>query len=66
MRSFNDLELIEHIVLENEDIKATNTIDKPKNVVPHTKGTAILEDGKISARLAKHSWNVMRMKVKGE
>lgn len=54
MKDYGDLELIEHIVLTNDDMKAVNTIDNPDNVKPvTTEGTV----------LPKHSWNMLRFKL---
>ena len=50
----------EHIVLENDDLKAVNTAGDRENVVPHIGGsTASVCNGAIS-KLKKHSWNVIR------
>ncbi|MCI3920722.1 alpha-N-arabinofuranosidase [Paenibacillus sp. TRM 82003] len=63
LRSFGGCRLIEHIVLENDDLKAVNTEQQPDNVKPHHKGNASVDGFKISASLAKASWNVIRVKV---
>ncbi len=36
LRSFGAFRVIEHIVLEHEDLKMTNTADAPNRVTPHT------------------------------
>ena len=52
----------EHIVLENDDLKAENTFANPNNVVPHSGGsTAMHEDGFVST-LPHQSWNVIRFR----
>jgi len=61
IRSFEDYRLVEHIVLENDDLKATNTADQQR-VVPHNRGVSTLENGVLEARLPKTSWNVIRLK----
>jgi alpha-N-arabinofuranosidase len=64
LRSFGGFRLIEHIVLENDDLKAANTIDAPDRVKPHSGGNAVITDsGKIEATLGKASWNVIRLKL---
>lgn len=63
LRSFGDCRLVEHIVLENEDLKATNTIEQPDRVKPHNRGTAVVSGSSISAQLAPASWNVIRLKL---
>jgi alpha-N-arabinofuranosidase len=61
IRNFKEYRVIEHIVLENDDIKARNTIQNPSNVVPHNGGDAKAADGYLQAVLPKFSWNVIRL-----
>lgn len=61
VRSFEGYQIEEHIVLENDDLKAVNTADKEK-VAPHRGGQSQLDDGMLTARLAKASWNVIRLR----
>lgn len=61
LRGFTDFSVVEHIVLEHSDLKATNTAANPNNVVPHNNGSAAMEDGKVQATLGKASWNVIRL-----
>jgi alpha-N-arabinofuranosidase len=61
VRSMEDYEVIEHLVLENEDIKARNTAENPNAVIPHSHGKAAMQDGKLQASLPKLSWNVIRL-----
>lgn len=61
VRSFEEYQIVEHIVLEHDDMKATNTVVEEK-VKPHTKGSSILKDGMLEGKLSKASWNVIRLK----
>lgn len=61
VRSFGDVSIIEHIVLEHDDLKANNTKTNPSNVVPHNRGTAKADNGNVKAMLGKASWNVIRL-----
>jgi len=63
-RHFPNYKVIEHIVLEHSDLKATNTMANPSNVVPHTGGDAKMTDGKLTATLPKLSWNVIRLSAR--
>jgi alpha-N-arabinofuranosidase len=63
LRSFGACRLIEHIVLQNDDLKAVNTEKNPDMVKPHNGGNAAVDGFKVSASLAKASWNVIRLKV---
>ena len=60
LRDFEGYKVIEHIVLENEDRKAVNTLENPMNVVPHKDGKTAIEDGTAKSVLYKLSWNVIR------
>lgn len=51
----------EHIVMQNSDVKAENTLLNPYNVVPNNNGNAAVEDGVIKADLQSLSWNVIRL-----
>ncbi len=64
LSDFADAKLIEHIVLEHNDMKAVNTADNADNVVPHTKGLTKIDTTKGIVTLNKHSWNVVRIQVK--
>jgi len=58
LSGFGNPELIEHIKLNNEDLKAVNTAAQPDAVMPSGGPAAGL-----SAKLEKHSWNVLRLKI---
>jgi alpha-N-arabinofuranosidase len=60
-RSFEGYRVIEHIVLENDDVYAVNTEANPYNVKPHSSGNAKITDGMVTANLSKLSWNVIRL-----
>lgn len=61
VRSFEGYRIEEHIVLENDNLKAVNTADS-EQVAPHNGGQSQLDDGILTARLAKTSWNVIRLR----
>jgi alpha-N-arabinofuranosidase len=52
--------LIEHLVLESDDMKAHNTADDPHRITPRRREGARIRDGRLSAELAPLSWNVIR------
>ncbi|MBP1903518.1 alpha-N-arabinofuranosidase [Paenibacillus turicensis] len=64
LRSFEGFTLLEHIVLESDDLKAYNTSATPNRVAPHRNGNATVSDSIVNANLAKASWNVIRLKLK--
>jgi alpha-L-arabinofuranosidase len=61
LRAIPDLQVIEHLVLEHPNPKATNTLERPDEVVPHACGDATMRDGRLVATLPKLSWNVIRL-----
>ncbi len=61
VRSFVGHEVVEHLVLEHKDPKATNTAKHPNSVMPHKGGDAAVLDGKLTALLPPLSWNVIRL-----
>ncbi len=61
VRSFEGYIIEEHIVLENDDLKAVNTADN-EQVKPHNGGNSTLDGGILTARLSKASWNVIRLR----
>ncbi|MCD9021426.1 alpha-N-arabinofuranosidase [Cohnella silvisoli] len=63
LRSFGACKVLEHIVLENENLKAVNTASGPNRVKPHTLGNAKSDGSTISANLSKASWNVIRLSL---
>lgn len=62
LRSFENYEVIEHIVMQHDDLKITNQVGK-ENVSPKTGGKTIIEDETMKSLLLKKSWNVIRVKV---
>lgn len=60
LRSFEGYSLVEHIVLEHNNLKAVNRAGE-ENVIPHKGGNAALNGGMLSAMLARTSWNVIRL-----
>ena len=61
LRSFEGYRVLEHIVLENEDMFAVNSAEKqavlPKSVTDRDQ----LENGILTSKLSKASWNVIRL-----
>lgn len=64
LRGVGDYKLIEHIVLENPDSSARNTIASPDNVVPHSRVQGDFANGQLSVILPRLSWNVIRLAKK--
>ncbi len=60
LRGFENYRVIEHIVLEHDDLKAANTADA-QAVRPHDRGGARARDNAVAGLLGKASWNVIRL-----
>jgi alpha-N-arabinofuranosidase len=63
LRSFGACKVLEHIVLENGDLKATNSASTPNRIQPHSNGNAKSDGSTITASLGKASWNVIRLSL---
>lgn len=63
LRSFGKFEMIEHVVMEHDDLKAFNSKENPNVVVPHNRGNAKVEDGYVRSVLGKASWNMIRLRI---
>ncbi len=61
LRQYAGFKIKEHIVMSHNDMKATNTQLNPDNVKPVFGGESRVEGGILTARLGKHSWNVIRL-----
>ena len=60
LRSFEGYRILEHIVLDHDDPKAFNTA-REERVKPRTQADAKMEGGRMSVRLPRLSWNVLRL-----
>lgn len=63
LRSFENYELKEHILLQNDNLKAFNTASE-QNVVPNKNGESFLDEGILQIKAPRKSWNVIRLKVR--
>ncbi len=61
LRQYEGYEIVEHIELVNNDLKAVNTQKNPENVIPGHSSKSRIEDGKLITVLQPKSWNVIRL-----
>ena len=61
VRSFEGYHVLEHIVMENEDLKAANSLAEEKVYPANGDNRSRMEDGFIISLLKKASWNVIRL-----
>ncbi len=64
IRGFQECCLIEHIVLQDDNVKKTNSKDVPLSVVPYHKHDVFIEGSCVKALLPNLSWNVIRLSLK--
>ena len=65
VKGFDGYSVSEHIVLENNDLKAVNTVLKPDTVTPSVRTNSVSVEGStLEIRLEKASWNVIRLSGK--
>ena len=67
IRGGGEYRLLEHIVMENDDLLAVNTVSAPYNVSPfkRTDSVADIGSGKFEVKLRRASWNVIRFHKPG-
>lgn len=63
LRSFGACEIVEHLVLAHDDLKAANTAVDPDRVAPHAGGDATADGANVRATLKPASWNVVRIRL---
>ena len=61
LRQFGDYRILEHVILEHEDLFAVNTEDNPHNVAPAKCENSAVSEGILTAKLNKTSWNMIRL-----
>lgn len=61
IRSFEGYKMQEHIILENDNLKARNSAEK-ENVYPSKTQNIQIDNGKADIVIKKASWNVIRLK----
>ena len=60
MRGYKNYRLLEHIVMESNDMKATNS-SKKQAIEPKTVNYSSFNDGILNSKLTRTSWNVIRL-----
>jgi alpha-N-arabinofuranosidase len=65
LRAFPGYVPVEHSVLADPDLRATNTEQHPDRVRPHTTATGAVTDGRLAVPLRPVSWNVVRLRPVG-
>ena len=63
VRSFEGYRVLEHIVMENEDLKAVNSLTEQKVYPVNADDRTKLDGGIATSVLKKASWNVIRLEI---
>ena len=63
LRQFSDYQIVEHIVMHDEDLKAVNTESNPDRIKPANDGYSKLDSGRLTSKFQSKSWNVIRLKT---
>ena len=61
LRQFAEYEIIEHVVLQDEDLYAVNTEENPDRIKPTACHAGAVCGGKLTATLQHKSWNMIRL-----
>jgi alpha-N-arabinofuranosidase len=61
LRTFGIFSAVEWTLLQNDDLKAVNTIDAPDTVTPRKESDATITGQTLQAVLPAASWNVLRL-----
>ena len=65
LRQFEDYQMVEHIILSHGNMKAVNTEENPDVIHPYVGNNMKIENGKLNGQIGKHSWNMIRLKKRG-
>ncbi|HCE44425.1 MAG TPA: alpha-N-arabinofuranosidase [Lentisphaeria bacterium] len=65
LSSFGGTSVAEWIVMQDRNLKSSNTLKNRDNVVPSVSNDATVKNGILKASLGKASWNVIRVKIPG-
>ena len=61
LRQFAEYEIIEHVVLQDEELYAVNTEENPDRIKPTACHAGAVCGGKLTATLQHKSWNMIRL-----
>jgi alpha-N-arabinofuranosidase len=62
LQGFGVATIVDHQVIMNADIEASNTLSKPDTVKPRKGSRAIVADGSLTARLPPYSYQMIRLR----
>ena len=65
LREYEDYEIVEHIVMQNDNGKAVNSLRYPNAIAPVYKPLPKMDTGITEVLFPKLSWNVLRLRKKG-
>jgi alpha-L-arabinofuranosidase len=63
LQGFGKAKVIDHQVMSNTDLEATNTLKNQNSVVPQKGSGAKVDDDKLTIKLAPYTYHMLRLKV---
>jgi alpha-L-arabinofuranosidase len=63
LQGFGKAKVIDHQVMSNTDLEATNSLKSQNNVVPQKGSGAKVDDDKLSIKLAPYTYHMLRLQV---
>ena len=61
LQGFGAARIADHQVMTNVDLEAVNTLSAPLAVAPRKGSDANVKDGRLTARLAPYSYQMIRL-----
>ena len=61
LRQFADFQVIDHVIMQDEDLYAVNTEDDPNRIIPANCTDSTIENNCLKAVLKHKSWNMIRL-----
>jgi alpha-L-arabinofuranosidase len=61
LQGFEVAKIVDHQVMTNANLEAVNTLDVPLTIAPKKESSAEFRDGRLTARLPPHSYQMMRL-----
>ncbi len=63
LQGFDKAKVIDHQMISNKDLEATNTLKNQNNVVPQKGAGATVDDDRLTVKLAPFTYHMLRLKV---
>ena len=61
LEGFGEMKIVEHQIIQHDDLEATNTAENPDNVVPMKGENAVIENDRLTISLPPLSYSILRL-----